>query len=369
MKNRVIAFLLSAMFCALTVGCGAVEDTEPTATEKPTPTPAIEVQSEPTPAPTPEPSPEPETFPCTVRADGTGAVLEKLQRGDKVEIVDDYSEKYYIVRHGENYGLMEKTLLRLSNQNPYEPWEGYACAEAGVYENHELTGEPVKRLPINTPLQVVEELPYCLLVQLDDGIVYIKSEDVSPTPISYSRGGNGGGSSGGADGGNIYLSAPSSFQPVISLLSYCVPQQGESKEEAIVKVDGAELLLGIFDMGDQLDVLELGEDEATIYYDGLQASVPRCLLRTPDEKSYTSWTAYATKDAKLYEHYRLGAVGTALELNQELLVLDEWADFYFVETEVGRGFVPKSALSETPVSYARSGGGGGNDAGWTKPAL
>ena len=114
-----IALVLLCLVLLLTVGCAKQE---PVAT--------TEVTTQPTTAPTettaPPTEPLPQTEEATILADHVPAILSILSRGDTVDVVGEYDEGHYVIKTEQGYGLVEKNLLTMPDDESYEAWTGYS---------------------------------------------------------------------------------------------------------------------------------------------------------------------------------------------------------------------------------------------------
>lgn len=366
--KKVLTVLL-ALTLLLMTACGTkapAQTTQPVPTEavpettvatEPQPTETEPVETEP---PETEP-PVPETVPATVLADNTGVVLTTVNRGDQVDIVDEYDETYYVVKLETGYGLVEKRLVRPEGEEPYKTWEGYARYGALLYPRYILRAAEGTTLNMNTRIQVLEELGDVLLVQWEETMGYVAKSMVSTTYIKPATGG------GSADGGDITLE----FRGGITNLSVFVPQEGEVTGKADVLADGTEILLGWFDRDEVVRVVaEEGfademEGFRTIYLDGLYGYIRMNFLVEEGAEPYAEWKGYARYGAVVYIDYSMSGESVKLNTNGEIRVLWDLEDCYLVSSGDVMGYMPKDTVSNTPISYG--GGGGGGDE-WTPPA-
>lgn len=361
MKKFISILLLLAL---LLTGCAAQEPaSETTVTETTAPetteTTVPETSGETVPETTEETVPEPQVTEVESLLEKLPAILAFFSRGDRVEVVGEYDEAYLVVKLEEGWGLVEKSLLRMEGDEPFEPRTYYARYDSSVYGDLYLTGEPLQKPAMNTRLEVLEDLGWCYLVQLEEGTGFISKDQLSSYPIT---GGSGGGT--GADGGDISMGVPGGAD----LLSTFVPQEGETVGEATVLADGTRALLGWFNRGDMIPLAEDGFAEPvdgyrTIYVNSLFAYVPE--IGFPE--AMEPWTGYARWGAKLCgDLYLLDTDPDALNTNAQLTVLQELEACYLVEFEGKLGYVPKDMVSAT----RSSGGGGGNGGGeWSPPVL
>jgi len=361
MRKALLFLLISAL--VLTAGCGA-KQTE--STQPPIPETTVPVTEEPTEAPTEEPTEAP-TEPAPVCSDATvlvgdaPAVLMLLNRGDTVDIVGEYDEDHFVIKTESGYGLVEKQLLRMSDEAAYETWTGYAYGNAEMYSHYQLIGEPVRTLTLNTQIEVQEELKYCYLVKLEDTLGYITKNQVSRNRIQYQ-----GGNSGGADGGDISLQ----FGGIVNLS--IVPQSGEVTGTAEVLADGTQVILGYFQREETVPVVTeegfapVWEGYHTLYLDGFYAYTPKNLLTLEGEEAYAQWSGFAGYNAELYDNYLLQGDCEKLYVNTAVTVLFDGGDFYIVSVNEEIGYMAVKAVGKTRYSTGGGGGGGGD---WTPPAM
>lgn len=355
--------LLLFILTVILAGCGGkapAETTAPATTEAPVQTTAA---TEPEPTET-EP-PVPETVSGTVLADKTAVVLTMANRGDAVDIVDQFDEAHYVLKMETGYGLIEKRLVRLEGEEAYAEWDGYAGYNALLYPTYAMKSSEGETLNLNTNIHVLDDLGGILVVQVAEKLGYMEAAAVSASYIQpYSGGG------GSADGGDISLG----FQGGISKLSVFVPQSGDATGKATVLVDGAEILLGWFDRNEEVSIVneagfaEEKEGFCTIYLDGLYGYIRQNFLCREDQEAYAEWDGYAKSGAVLYPSYNLSGEGTKLNNNAELKILADLGDCYLVTSGEITGYMAKDTVSEVPISYSGWGGGGGGGE-WTPPAM
>lgn len=365
------------MSVCLLAGCGEkAEEPEPTPTAAPT--------AAPTPTPTPEPTsePEPETTAGFIKGASADVVFAVLNRGDEVEYIGEATnaEGYSIVKYGDVFGLVETRLLRLDSEADYESWMGYSGGSAMLYEDIDMTVEIAKQ-SFNAEVNVIDEFENCYLVEVGDMIGFMALKSVSKTPnVAYSGGGGGGGDSGGGqDGGDITLSADGRADFKAVFLAVTVEQEGESSENATVRVDGTKLLAGLFEYGDEVRVLSVDGDTAKIYIYKNEASVDSCLVRLETDEEFAAWEGYAASNGWTYTSPDLtGKSENKLKLNTVVEVLEQFEGCYLVRVDGELFYMTEDGVSETQIVVTYSGGGGGGgdsgggggaDAGWTEPML
>lgn len=365
MKKMIAACICAALLLS---GCGA-----PAPAQTPSPEPTA------TPEPTPTPTPTPETSGAEVVALEACALLAVLERGDELDIEDEW-ENYYIVNSAEGRGYVEKRLVALAAEEETEPRTAYARSQAGFFTGYLLRGEPERLLDTNTELQVLADLGDCCLVELDGALGYVPADMLSDSRIqyhNYSGGGGGGGSapSGGADGGDISLGAQT--RKVFRATGIAHPALYGTEGGAAARVISAtaELYAAVYKRGEQVRVFSRENDACTLYIDGVFAAVEKRCLLLEGEEAFESRVGYAASGAELFPAFYLcGAPLQSLATNTELTLLAELGDCYLVSLPEGdMGYVALDQVRDQPVVYNYSGGGGGGSSSsggeWTEPAL
>lgn len=353
-KYLIVLLALTLLLCT---GC---KKQEPVQTEAPTtvPTEPAETTVPPT---TEETIPVPELKMGSAIVDETPAVLDTLMRDDVVDVVGEYDDEHYAIKTVLGYGLVKKELLRMEGEEPYTAWFGYAYYNAEVYDNRYLTGEPVQKLKQNAVVEVLDDLGYCYVVQVEETKGFMNKTRLAKWPIS-----NGGGST-GADGGDISLQ----FHGGIALIA-AIEQAGEVTGQAVVLADGTEVVLGYFDRGDEIPMVaeegfaENWEGYLTVYLEGLYAYVPQMLVQTEEKEAYEAWDGYSRWNGVVYDNFNL--VGTPIDnlyTNAPVRVIAELDNCYVVEVKGATGYMSKDAVSTTRLISGGDSGGGE----WTPPAL
>ena len=360
MKKYLIPVLVLAML--LCTGCGKTSQAPAETTAAPTEAAVPETTLPP--ETTEETIPVPETLIGLAKVDKTPAILAILSRGDVVDVVGEYDEVHYVIKTASGYGLVEKNLLRPEGEAPYEAWTGYAYYNTAFYDDLHMMGEANQTLQQNTKLEILEDLDYCYLVQLEDALGFVLKNSVAKWPISYSGGGSGGGGGGGADGGDISLTS-------------AIAQTGEVSGQAAVLADGVEVVLGYFDREQEIPLVaeegfaEEWEGYMTVYLDGLYAYVPQMLVQADGEEPYAPWEGYSRWDGVVYDNYMCrGEPAKSLYGNMKISIIGELDNCYIVDAEGLIGYMLKEKVSETRIPTGGGGGSGGGGGGeWTPPAL
>lgn len=370
--KRILAILICVML--VLAGCkdNVPQITTTAATQEPTTVPTTTpATTEPTTAPTETEPPVPDTVPATALADRTYVVLMTLDRDAVVEVVDEYEENYYIVKAATGYGLIEKRLVRLEGAENYAGWTGYAVYGAKVYTNYHLLPGGEQTLNMNTQIPVLDNLDGTLVVQVADGIGYMREKELSRGYIQPAP--SGGGNSGSADGGDIVLGG----QGGIMNLSSFIPQSGDVSGKGTVLADEAEIILGWFDRDETVAIINeagfLDEKEGWygIYHEGLYGYVRQNLIRKDGEEVYNEWDGFAKYQAQLFDNYYLnGEPVSKLSSNANIHIIADLGNCYLASNGEHTGYIAKDMVSETKINY-NSGGSGSSSSGgdWTPPAL
>lgn len=340
--------------------------TEAPATKAPTDVPTEESTATPTEVPT-EPPTEPTTEPipncvnAVVQVDDAPAILMLLNRDDRVDVVGEHDDNHYVIKTEQGYGLVEKQLLRMAEEPGYDVWTGYAYPDAEVHDDYQLIGEPIKLLKRNTKVDVLDELKYCYIVEVEDSIGFMKKSEVSKKRIQSS-----GGNTSGADGGDISLGSGG-----IVTLSV-IAQTGDVIGQAVVLADGAQVILGYFKQGEAVPVVTdegfapIWEGYYTLYLGEFYAYLPKNLALMEEQEAYAQWNGYSRSKAEVYNHYLLLGEGTKLKTNTSVTVLWDGGDFYMVSVAGEIGYMDASMVGEKRVSTGGSGNSGGD---WTPPVM
>ena len=366
MKRTITAILCIVMllFC----GCGRQE-----AIPAPAPTEAPEATEAPKPVETPAPTEEltVKTETGYTRLFSTPAILTYLDRGTQGEIIGE-QDNYYLFKTEEYCGYVEKGLLYTENDKPFEPFNLFLNQGVKVYPNYHLYGEELMTIetPVNVP--VLADLEDCFEVEVD-GVVGFVDASVR-VKYFYYDGFSGGGGGYDNDGQDIPVKANGNDGARLMKLAYVAPKSGESMGRAETKVDCTELILALYELGEEIAVINEKDGVCRVSVDGIETEMPRRFVRMEDEKPYESWEGYAAAGAKLFNSIYLLGAHTSLPVNEELTVLDEFDTCYLVKVNrTGEmGYVALDCVGkELHVLYDYAGGGGGGGGGpeWTDPLL
>lgn len=376
--KRILAFALAVALLLTMAACSKEEAAAPTTVPTTVPTPTTE------PTPTePAPPPEPEWEPGISRATYGEGFYTTLTKGTEVNVVGAYAD-YFIIAGDEVDLIVEKRLVRLESEEPFEVKDGFARKNTEVYASVYMREEPIATLKTNTELKVLEgkgEWLYTgnwLYVEWDGGAGYVRAEQVGPTRL---RGGGGGGGGGGpTDGTDVDiggLSADGVSGQIVLLGDYYGPEMEEDFEggKGIVIADDIEAYLCLLLRDGEAKVVSYDEEICTIYLgNGMTAQVPRWLLRLEGDEEYESWNGFIKGKQVVCKEYQMRNILVELKTNNEVLVLDELPDCYVIEVDGRIGYVPLDGVSRTRVTGGGGGGGGngggnGGGDGWTPPAM
>ena len=133
------------------------------------------------------------------------AYIALAMRGDELKVTEYTDETVTVWLADEFYGTLPRWLVQLEGDEPYEAWTGYCKSKSVVYEEYQMRNE-LESPKVNTEVTVLDMLPECYVVQLEDGTIgYMKLDDVSETKVATGGGGYSGGSSSG--GGAVWTPA------------------------------------------------------------------------------------------------------------------------------------------------------------------
>ncbi|MBR5093984.1 MAG: hypothetical protein IK095_02710 [Oscillospiraceae bacterium] len=377
--KRISALFLACLMAFALAGCAgsAPQPPEPTAAPAPSaapaqsPSPALPTPSpEPTPEPTPAPTPEPPTEPATVLVSGAGVIGKLFSLGEEVDVTAA-QDGYYLVESEYGPLYVERWLVRMADEEQPQPFTAYAKGDTRVYRDPYLETELLATLGLNMQFTVEDSFGPLMRVQLADGTEgYTLASGVSRTPIYYEQ---GGGAAGGQDGGDITIASRGQRDAGIVLLT---ARSGSGElpfvsGKGLIRAEGAEGYLALYDRGDELRVLERGDEWCSILLDGQTGTMLTALLAFADGAGYEPWDGYAMAGAPFHSHYRMLDESMALQLNEAVHVVGEYRNVYLVEVGGSFGVVPMDRVSRTPIVYNYDGGGGGGDSsgGWTEPVL
>lgn len=136
-----------------------------------------------------------------ILADGVELYLDIFTYNDTVKVVSVDGDICTVLVNG-NLGTMSKWMLRLSGEEAYMPWTGYASNSPVLYDNYKLSGTGTE-LVANAELTVLDEFEGVYLVRYEEQIAFISKDSISTDPVVYSYygGGDGGYSGGGSSSG------------------------------------------------------------------------------------------------------------------------------------------------------------------------
>lgn len=117
--------------------------------------------------------------------------LALLNRGDTVKVVEAADGNCSIYYDGFMV-TAPRWLIRMEEDSAYESWTGYARNGSAFYSEYQLRNQ-IQQLRTNTKITVLDELPYCYVVEIDGQIGYMNLESVSKSRFSSGGGGGGGG--------------------------------------------------------------------------------------------------------------------------------------------------------------------------------
>ena len=132
---------------------------------------------------------------AVVLADRAEVIVGWYDRNEVAEIVmeagyGDDLEGFWTVYANGMCGYVRINLMNQQAAGSYSEWDGFARAQAGLYDNYYLAGEPTK-LATNTQIRVLCDLGNCYLVEADGVMGYMDMLQISEHRIVYSGGGGG----------------------------------------------------------------------------------------------------------------------------------------------------------------------------------
>ena len=376
--KKTIAVLL-ALLTLLLAGCSR-QSTQETIAET---APSTEAVTEPSTEATTEPVPtEPEWEAGSVRAGYGEAVYCTLEKGQEVTITGEFGN-YYVIAGEELDLLVDKTFLRLEEDEVFEPRTGYIKWNTLVYPDAYMESTDTVKPSINTKVTVTEGKDNWLHIQWDGGSGYVTADRISNYPSGGgSSGGDGGGAGGGgnADGSDVPMGSLAYRQeaPHISLLGVYHGPKFTDLEDTTAKalVPDTRAYITLLLRNDTVKVVEADENSCRIYLDGWYADVPRFLTRLDEDDTYEAWSGYARYGAVLYEEYKMRTELRKVSTNTAIQVLDELPGCYVVEIDGQLGYMAldKVSLYRSSSGGSSDGGGGGGGGGstggdWTPPAM
>ena len=346
------------------------------------------------------------SLPGIVKLPELRLIAMKLTRGTAVKIIGETDDLCYIEYADGMIYCTEKTLLRLEGEAAAQGRTGYARYNACVYDNPYLCSEQPTKLAQNTALTVIDQLGNLMLVswQAGDGSEhsgYMAADSFSSGWIqdwvpsygggSSSGGGSasGGGSSGGGqDGGDIALA----FHGGRAILAESISWHRDEKyavKQGTVFADGTNAYLAYFlQRGEEVLVASADREKCIVWCDGVVCQTDRAAIHLSEDEEYTPWTGYIQPNGTLYNLPETESGGRKESTNTEVLVEDEYQDYYIVflsgsyycikKTDVksGKYWYDPSWNSGSSSGGGSSGGGSSSGGGtsssgqqWTDPVF
>lgn len=130
---------------------------------------------------------------ATVLADHAEVIYGWFDRDEKFDIITEpgfleEKEGWHSVYLNGLYGYVHKNLTAQEGAEAFQQWQGYSKKNAPLFDNYYLSGKQVKKLSVNTKVQVICDLEWCYLVQIGEEFGYLAKDQVSQTKINTSSG-------------------------------------------------------------------------------------------------------------------------------------------------------------------------------------
>ena len=316
--KKLLWLILPLILIALILGLSTMKKAP-----QPTTTPA------PTESPEPVPTPEPDTVPATVRYRLVGALYTTFKSGDTVSVTGSSGEWYAVELDGVSV-YVEKRFIRLDSEPAAEPREGIVTGRTPVYPDVYLDGAALTELESGTKLKIIENMDWCLMVEL-------------------------------ADGSTAFL--PANAVSIDSTASY----DGNDLGTGIIKADGVEGYLRVFWRDAEVNVIADKNGITELLIDGLVATVPTQSLLKQGDKPYEAWEGYIQTAVNGSSDLRMRGDMDALSKNDKVKVIDVFGEVYLVEIGQGLTYLTLGSVGteEVRVPYysAPSYSNGGNSGG------
>lgn len=339
--------------------------------------------------------------------DDVDILFSSLNRGDKVTIIDE-NDDFYFISNGSLVLKVQKKYIRTELDNPFEEYRAYTRAGSHLYS--EINGNDIiETFSLNKEVMVIDEFDGMLLVELNGvkGYMYPSQTSRSLIPIyvaptlpesneSYETSGSssGGGDSGGGGGSPDPVPAP----PVIpeshgdgeDISIYNIPKHKvyymaySNKLNGTVLMDNTKVYLSTINRNEEVNILSETDDKYIILIDGYQGTIEKKYVRKENEAKYEPFNGYTVSGASIYFDFEMNKIISIFGINETVKIIDEVDGVYIVELDNGDiGYMKKSNISkdkiyiaprveapvEEPVYDTPSSGGGSsnNDEGGGSP--
>ena len=124
---------------------------------------------------------------ATVLVDGTEGYICLLERGVAVKVTDFDENTARIWLGEEQYAEVPRWLVKLEENEEYEPWTGYSVWNGILFTQYQMISE-ITRLSSNTQVTVLDEVNGCYVVEYNGQIGYMACDQVGDTPIGSEKG-------------------------------------------------------------------------------------------------------------------------------------------------------------------------------------
>jgi len=294
----------------------------------------------------------------------------KLVRGDEVLIVNE-DEKFYFINIKDVVLAIEKKFVRLDTEDAFEEFTGYAVSGSNVYEDYDLT-EILKANNLNDQIKVVDHFDHRYLVEIDGKLAYMADGHLSSTSIyvSNKKDNNSNNNNNNnppkkddtnendgqdidpnkskdptnGDGQDITLSANGKYNVVLLASS-------DVKKGVVLPLE-ADTYITIYDRGDKVYVLKIGEEISDVLVNGRKGTIESKYIRLCTD-TYLSWTGYTYSYAGIYSDYDLTNQIKRYSVNTQVNVIDEVGDRYVIDLGDGQvGYMLKVHVSDSSYYVA-----------------
>lgn len=143
--------------------------------------------------------------------------------------------------------------------------------------------------------------------------------------------------------------------------------------------DNANVLFSFLNRGEPVIIVDEDDDYYFIDKGSLTLKILKKYIRTELEEPFSEYRAYTRGGSRLYSNIDGDDVIDTFSLNEEIKVIDEFADMLYIEANGIKGYMYPSQVSKTIIpiyiapklqyeeTYIPSGSSGGGDSGGSSP--